>query len=262
MLSHKNIVVIGGTTGLGLSAARYFVSQGAKVLVTGRNPDSCAQAETALQGSGKAWNADAIAEGSAEEAIALCVEAFGSCDALYHVAGGSGRKFGDGPLHELSLEGWQKTMDMNLTSIMLSNRAAIRHFLDHHKPGAILNMGSVLGFSPSPRYFVTHAYAAAKAAIIGFSRSVASYYASSNIRINVIAPSLVETPMAQRAAGDNEILQFIRTKQPLEGGRIGKPEDFDAMATLLLSDASSFMTGQVVTIDGGWTVTEGQYPVH
>ena len=86
-------------------------------------------------------------------------------------------------------------------------------------------MGSVLGFSPSPKYFSTHAYAAAKAAIIGFSRSIAAYYAKDNIRINVIAPALVETPMAQRAANDEAILSFIKSKQPLDGGRIGQPED-------------------------------------
>ncbi|MCC5929992.1 MAG: SDR family oxidoreductase [Cyclobacteriaceae bacterium] len=261
MLKDKNIVIIGGTTGLGFSAARYFAGQGAKVMVTGRNTDSCRQAEIALQGAGKAFNADACAEGSAEDAIALCMETFGSFDALYHVAGGSGRKFGDGPLHELSLQGWQKTLDMNLTSLMLSNRAAIRHFLEHKKSGVILNMGSVLGFSPSPQFFVTHAYAAAKSAIIGFTRSIASCYAKDNIRINVIAPALVETPMAQRAAGDDAILQFIKTKQPLDGGRIGMPQDYDAMAALLLSDASAFMTGQVVTIDGGWTLSEGQLPI-
>jgi NAD(P)-dependent dehydrogenase (short-subunit alcohol dehydrogenase family) len=113
---------------------------------------------------------------------------------LYHVAGGSGRKFGDGPLHELTLEGWNKTLELNLTSLMLSNQAAVKKFLELKKSGTILNMGSVLGFSPSPKYFSTHAYAATKAAIIGFSKSIAAYYAKDDIRINVIAPALVETP--------------------------------------------------------------------
>jgi NAD(P)-dependent dehydrogenase (short-subunit alcohol dehydrogenase family) len=120
-------------------------------------------------------------------------------------------------------------------------------------------MGSVLGFSPSQRYFATHAYAAAKSAVTGFTKSIAAYYAKNNIRVNVLAPALVETPMARRAAEDDKILEFIRTKQPLDGGRIGRPSDLDGLAVYFMSDLSKFTTGQVVAVDGGWTVTEGQY---
>jgi NAD(P)-dependent dehydrogenase (short-subunit alcohol dehydrogenase family) len=148
---------------------------------------------------------------------------------------------------------------LNLTSIMLSNRAAIKHFLSSGLGGAILNMGSVLGYSPSPGYFNTHAYAAAKSAIIGFSKSIAAYYAKDNIRVNVIAPALIDTPMAERAMGNPEILNFVQTKQPLDGGRAGIPEDVDGAAVFLLSKAAKFITGQVLAVDGGWTVSEGQY---
>ena len=136
---------------------------------------------------------------------------------------------------------------------MLSNQAAVKKFLELKKEGTILNMGSVLGYSPSPKYFSTHAYAATKAAIIGFTKSIAAYYAKDNIRMNVIAPALVETPMAQRAAKDDEILSFIKTKQPLDGGRIGKPEDLDGLAVYFMRDLSKFTTGQCVAVDGGWT---------
>ena len=95
--------------------------------------------------------------------------------------------------------------------------------------------------------------------MIGFSKSIASYYAQNNIRINVIAPGLVETPMAQRAAGDEAIMRFIQSKQRLDGGRIGRPSDLDGAAVYLMSDFSSFATGQVLAIDGGWGVSEGQY---
>src|SRR5205085_5389619 len=195
LLSEKNIVVIGGTTGIGLSAAKAFVSEGAKVIVVGRNKDNLARARSQLGECVDAISADATNSNTATHAINFCVEKFGTFDGLYHVAGGSGRKMGDGPLHELSLEGWNKTLELNLTSLMLSNQASIKKFLELKKEGTILNMGSVLGFSPSPRYFPTHAYAAAKSAIIGFSKAVASYYAKDNIRVNVIAPGLVETPM-------------------------------------------------------------------
>ena len=172
--------------------------------------------------------------------------------------GGSGRKMGDGALHELTLEGWNKTLELNLTSLMFSNKAAVKKFIELKKGGTILNLGSVLVFSPSPKFFSTHAYAAAKAAIIGFSKSIAAYYAKDDIRVNVIAPALVETPMAQRAANDENILSFIKTKQPLDGGRIGKAEDCDGIAVYMMSDQSKFTTGQIIAVDGGWTLSEGQ----
>jgi NAD(P)-dependent dehydrogenase (short-subunit alcohol dehydrogenase family) len=258
MLTGKNIVIIGGTTGMGLSAALAFIKRGAKVVVTGRNPASVAQAQAQLGERGWAVSSDATIEGSAEEAIDLCLKNCGVLHGLYHVAGGSGRRFGDGPLHEISLEGWQATLDLNLTSIMLSNRAAVRIFQKQSIGGAILNMGSVLGFSPSPTHFTTHTYAAAKSATIGFSKSIAAYYAKDNIRINVIAPALVETPMAQRAAQNETIMSFVKTKQPLDGGRIGHPQDLDGAASLLLSDQGAFITGQVLSVDGGWHLSEGQ----
>jgi NAD(P)-dependent dehydrogenase (short-subunit alcohol dehydrogenase family) len=259
MLKDKKLVVIGGTTGLGLSAAKAFIREGAKVVVVGRNEESCHLAKVALGDNARTIPGDATNEDTASNAIEMCMDNFNGFDGLYHVAGGSGRQMGDGPLHKLTLDGWNQTMNLNLTSMMLSNQAAVRKFLALGKPGAILNMGSVLGFSPSPGYFTTHAYAAAKSAIIGFTKSIASYYVKNNIRINVVAPALVETPMAQRAAEDKEIMKFIKTKQPLDGGRIGKPTDLDGAACYLLSDQSSFVTGQVLSVDGGWSVSEGQY---
>lgn len=260
-LENKNIVIIGGTTGIGLSAAKAFIDQGAKVIVAGRNEENVNRAKTALGKNAQAVCADARRPETAVNAINLSLEKFGGFDGLYHVAGGSGRKMGDGPLHELSLEGWNKTLELNLTSLMLSNQAAIRKFLELRKAGTILNMGSVLGFSPSPLYFSTHAYAAAKSAVIGFSKAIAAYYAKDNIRINVIAPAVVETPMAQRAANDKNILSFIKTKQPLDTGRIGEPNDTDGLAIYFMSDLSKFTTGQVVAVDGGWSISEGQYHV-
>jgi NAD(P)-dependent dehydrogenase (short-subunit alcohol dehydrogenase family) len=257
MLKNKKIVIIGGTTGMGLSAAKAFIANNAHVIVVGRNEESCDKANKILGNNAIAISGDATTPETAIAAINTCIEKFGSFHGLYHVAGGSGRKMGDGPLHELTLDGWNKTMEINLTSLMLSNRAAIKKFLDLNIGGSILNMGSVLGFSPSPQFFSTHAYAAAKSAIIGFSKSVAAYYAKNNIRVNVIAPALVETPMAKRAAEDEEILTFIKTKQPLDGGRIGRAEDLDGLATYFMSDQSGFTTAQVIAVDGGWSVSQG-----
>ncbi|HUR46495.1 MAG TPA: SDR family oxidoreductase, partial [Candidatus Saccharimonadales bacterium] len=172
----------------------------------------------------------------------------------------SGRSKGDGPLHEISDEGWDFTIQQNLTSLFYSNRAAVQQFLKQKSGGSILNMASVLGFAPSPQFFSTHAYASSKAAVLGMTRSAAAYYAPQNIRFNVLAPGLVATPMSQRAQADEKILGFIATKQPLDGGRIGAPSDLDAAAVYFLSDESSFVTGQVLSVDGGWSVSEGQVP--
>lgn len=259
MLKNKKIVIIGGTTGLGLSAAKAFVRNGAKVVVVGRKPESCVAAEIELGENARAMSGDAANPDTAVKAIDLAMNDFGGFDGLYHVAGGSGRKFGDGPLHEISLEGWNKTFELNLTSLMLSNQAAIRKFLELGSGGTILNMGSVLGVSPSPKYFSTHAYAATKSAIIGFSKSIAAYYAPDNIRVNVLAPALVETPMSQRASKDEVIMDFVKTKQPLDGGRNGQASDLDGAAIYFMSDGSKFTTGQALFVDGGWGVSEGQY---
>jgi NAD(P)-dependent dehydrogenase (short-subunit alcohol dehydrogenase family) len=257
-LLNKKIVVIGGTTGMGLSAALAFVREGAQVIVVGRDPESCKKAELLLKSNGKALNGDAIHEKTAQQAIDLCINMYGDFNGLYHVAGGSGRKYGDGPLHELTLEGWNKTFELNLTSLMLSNQAAVKTFLSRNTEGPILNMGSVLGSSPSTTYFTTHAYAASKAAVTGFIKATAAYYAKNNIRINGLYPALVETPMAQRAAQDDKIMGFIKTKQPLDGGRIGVPEDLDGAAVYFMSDYAKFTTGQILMVDGGWTISEGQ----
>lgn len=244
---------------MGLAAAMALKSLDANVLVLGRNKESCSKAAKALGEGSISLCGDATDPETIQIAIERAQSAFGKITGLFHVAGGSGRRWGDGPLDKMTLEGWNKTMELNLTSLMLSNQGMINYFLENMTSGVILNMGSVLGYSPSPKYFTTHAYAAAKSAIIGFSKSIASYYAEHNIRINVIAPSLFITPMAKRAMEDEEILSFLKTKQPLDGGRPGVAEDINNAVLMFLHPDSKFITGQVLAVDGGWTLSEGQY---
>jgi NAD(P)-dependent dehydrogenase (short-subunit alcohol dehydrogenase family) len=251
-------VIIGGTTGLGLSAARAMVGEGAKLTLVGRNPENAAAIAEELRDSIRTFVGDAVESATAVRAIQLAQSAFGRFDGLYHVAGGSGRRAGDGPVHEITDEGWNTTLDQNLKTLFLSNRAAIQSFLEQGSGGTILNMSSVLGAYPSPRYFATHAYAAAKSAVFGFTRSAAAYYAPDGIRLNVICPALVETPMSKRAVEDEEIVRFIRTKQPLAGGLPGRATDLDEAVKFFLSDASRYVTGQILAVDGGWSVSEGQ----
>ncbi len=258
-LNQKAIVIIGGTSGIGLSAAKKLNKEGASLVLVGIDEDSCEKAREELSENSIIICSDARKGDTPKLAIAACIKEFGDFNGLFHVAGGSGRKYGDGPLHELTLDGWNETISLNLTSLMLSNQAALRAFQKLNQGGSILNLGSILAFSPSPKYFVTHAYAAAKAAIEGLTISSAAYYASQNIRINVLAPALVESPMSNRAMTNSEVKSFSVSKMPLDGGRVGQPSDLDHAVVFFLSDDSKFTTGQVLHIDGGWHLTEGQY---
>ena len=248
-LENKRCLIVGGTSGIGLAAARHFLAEGARVVVAGLDDqpipiESC--------------RCDARDSQEVDRLFDFTRSTLGGLDVLYHVAGGSGRKDGDGPLHECSDAGWQATLDLNLKSTFLTNRAAIRHFLAHKQPGVILNMASVLAVSPSPHHFDTCAYTAAKAGIIGMSRLAAARYAADGIRVNVLAPGLIDTPMAQRAVQDEAIRAFLQTKQPLAGGP-GSPDACAGAAVFLCSDAAAFITGAVLPVDGGWCVSEGQY---
>jgi NAD(P)-dependent dehydrogenase (short-subunit alcohol dehydrogenase family) len=203
--------------------------------------------------------ADLSASTAAEEAVRECVDRYGRIDALFNVAGISGRRFGDGPIHECSEEGWDITLDTNVKSMFLMCRAVIRQMLTQEVGanglrGAILNMASVLGFSPEPKHFATHAYAASKGAILSLSKSMAAYYAPLKIRVNVIAPSLIRTPMSQRAQENPEIVAFMQTKQPLCEDLIDA-EDVARAALFLLSDDARVITGDVLTVDAGWCVS-------
>ena len=226
-------VVIGGTSGLGLSGAVALVAAGAKVVIVGRDGDKVIRATDQIGKNHCAGLAlDACKPATAVDAIKTAIERFGRFDGLYHVAGGSGRSKGDGPLHEITDDGIDFTIDLNLKSVLYSNRAAVRQFLQQSTPGAVLNMGSVLGWSPSPKHFATHVYAATRGAIIGLTKAAAAYYAPYNIRFNAIAPALVETPMSERAVGDprdprvhsSQATARRRTdrhaKRPRRGGRV------------------------------------------
>jgi NAD(P)-dependent dehydrogenase (short-subunit alcohol dehydrogenase family) len=237
------------------------VGRGARLVVVGRDPDD---ASAVIREIGEKIACklvgDATDPATADRAVGLAVERYGRLDGLYHVAGGSGRSKGDGPLALVSDEGIDYTIDLNLKSVVYSNRAAVRQFVRQGDGGAVLNMTSVLAYSPSPQYFATHVYSATKAAIIGLTKAAAAYYAPQSIRFNAIAPALVETPMSERAVGDEQIRSFVQLKQPLDGGRIGVASDLDEAAVFFLSDASSYVTGQVLAVDGGWSVSEGVAP--
>jgi len=256
LLAGKNLIVVGGSGGLGEASIKLLIQHGARIFATGQG---LWNNSTAFGDSLKYEELDATLEAEVDQLISMAEKELGAIHGLYHIAGGSGRKMGDGPLHQITAEGWNYTLDLNLRSVMLTNKAMIQYWLDNKLAGSILNMGSVLAFSPSAPYFSSHAYAAAKAGIEGFSKSIAAYYAKHQIRVNVIAPGLIATSMSSRAQLDPTIVEFIKTKQPLDHGRMGKPEDCAGAALFFMSDFSSFITGEVLHIDGGWHLSDGQY---
>ncbi len=257
------VALLTGSTGMAASAARALTAEGGRVFVVSRTAEHARDLVDGIRAAGGSagWAAgDLAVEVDVEAAVSACVDAFGRVDLLYGVAGISGRRYGDGPLHEMTLAGWQTVLDANATSQFLVCRAVVRQMLRQEpRPdgtrGAILLMSSTLATDPAPAHFATHAYAASKGAIDAFTRAVAAYYARDGIRVNAIAPSLIATPMSARAQGDPAVLAYLAQKQPLAGGPIAADAITDA-ALFLLSDAARMITGQVVRVDGGWSISE------
>ncbi|HVJ82901.1 MAG TPA: SDR family oxidoreductase, partial [Planctomycetia bacterium] len=213
----KSIAIVGGTSGIGLACAERLLAAGARVVCLGKDDEHFAKAR-ARWGEDVALVGDATAPEAAAALVQRAVERFGGLDGLVHVAGGSARKAGDGPLHELTDEGIDAALAMNLKSALYSNRAAAKAMKDGGRGGSVVNIGTALARHPEPRRFATHAYAAAKSALEGLTVAAAAYYGPLKIRFNLVAPGLVDTPMAARATGDPEIRGFLERKQPLAGG--------------------------------------------
>src|SRR5438105_10814460 len=252
-LAGKRCLIVGGTSGIGLAAAARFRDEGARLVVAGL--DGADAARTTLGGQIPVLTADATDPDAVARLFAETVSCLGGLDVLYHVAGASGRSRGDGALHDCTDDGWAWTLSANLTSTFLTNRAAVRQFLAQGAGGAILNMASVLAYAPAPRHFDTCAYAAAKGGVLALSRHAAARYAAEGVRVNVLAPGLIDTPMAARAVNDPAITEYLRHKQPLRGGP-GTPDDLTDAAVFLCSDAARFITGAVLPADGGWSVSD------
>jgi NAD(P)-dependent dehydrogenase (short-subunit alcohol dehydrogenase family) len=249
-------LIVTGSTGIGAAAARLAAEAGARVLIA--TADEISGIDLAGELSAEIWTGDLSAPSAAESILAQCRSKFGRVDALLNAAGMSGRRFGDGPVHECTDAGWELALAQNLGVMFRMCRAVTARMLDQEpapngRRGVILNIGSVLAESPEPRHFATHAYAAAKGAVVALSRSMAAYYAPHGIRVNVLAPGLVRTPTSERAAAP-AVHEFVARKQPLAADMVDAA-DVARAALFLLGDASHSITGQVLSVDAGWSVT-------
>lgn len=256
-------VLITGASGIAASGARLFAEAGASVFIVSRTGDKCERLANEINADGgvAAWaQADLTVEADADTATEACLERFERIDGLFAVAGGSGRRFGDGPIHDMPLEGWEATLKLNGHPAFLAARNAVRAMRVQvpnisGTRGSVVIVTSVLAAHPVPSHFATHAYAAVKGAEVSLTTALASYYAIDGIRVNAIAPGLVRTPMAERAADDPVISAYAARKQPIARGLL-EPKEIAAAGLFLLSDASRCITGQILGVDGGWGVTE------
>lgn len=256
-LAGRVTIVTGASSGIGRAAALQFAEAGASVVMAARTPDALAATRdeiATLSNNDRivAVPTDVSHEAAVKAMIAECLHRFGQLDGIFNAAGISGRRFGDGPAHECTIEGWNTVLSANLTSIFLCTKHALAAMLPR-KHGAIVNLASVLGMVGGDEDFATHAYAASKGGIISFTRAVASFYAERGIRANVVAPGLIRTNMSTRAQSDSEIVAKLTRLQPLTGD-FGEADDVASAALYLISDESRFVTGVVLPVDGGWTV--------
>lgn len=255
------VCLVTGSTGIAAASARRFAAEGGAVFIVSRTQAHArALADELVPGGGRAgWMAaDLAADGGADRAVEAAVDQFGRIDGAFAIAGGSGRRYGDGPIHEVTADGWDKTLEINLRSQALTCRAVVRQMLAQEPNGSgtrgsILLMGSVTASDPVPAFFATHAYAAAKGATTALMTTMAATYATDRIRVNAVAPSVTDTPMATRAASDEAIRAFNTRKQPLAGAMMD-PDEVAHAAVYFLSDESRAVTGQLLKIDGGWSV--------
>jgi NAD(P)-dependent dehydrogenase (short-subunit alcohol dehydrogenase family) len=251
------VCAITGATGIAEAAAVRFAAEGARLFVVALREEDCvALADRLGPETELVWvAADLTDEVATERAFARCVEAFDHLDALLACAGGSGRPFGDGPLHSTSLQSWNTTVALNLNTAFLSSREAVKIMLDQLSGGSVVYVSSVAATNPVAGAFNTLAYAAAKGGINALTINGACQYGAAGIRFNAILPALTLTPMSKRAASDPETLDIVKARMPVSGGGPLSADDHAQAALFLCSDESKHITGQLLRVDGGWGVS-------
>ncbi len=243
LLEGKVAIITGASRGIGKAIAQKFVDQGAIVCFSYRNSEEQAQALeaelTATGGVAKGFKSDAGSFDAAQELVDEVVKAYGKIDVLVNNAGITK----DNLLMRMSEDQWDDVIAVNLKSVFNLTKAAMRPMLKA-RSGSIINMSSVVGVKGNAGQ---SNYAASKAGILGFTKSVALELGSRSIRCNAIAPGFIETEMT--GALDEKMVQEWRNSIPLKRG--GSPEDVANLTLFLASDMSGYITGQTINVDGG-----------
>lgn len=242
-LEGKNCLVTGGSRGIGRSIALTLAKAGGNVAITySSSVDAAAEVVQEIEKEGVkgiSYQADAVQLVRAEEVIANIVEEWGSLDVLVNNAGITR----DNLILRMDEKAWDDVITTNLKSIFNYSKAAAKPMM-RARGGSIINISSVVGLSGNAGQ---SNYAASKAGIIGFTKSYAKELASRNIRANVIAPGYILTEMTENLS--EKVLEAIKEETPL--GRAGNPEEVSNVVAFLASDISSYITGEVIRVDGG-----------
>ena len=246
-LAGRRALVTGSTRGIGLAVARAMAEAGARVAVNSRDATAVATVARELGGG-----AVGIAEdlGRPEGCARLVEEAIERLEALDIVVNNAGMAMAAQSV-ELSAADWQRTIDLDLSAVFYCSQATARHMLSR-QGGSIVNVASLQAFAPLARRV---AYAAAKGGVVALTKSLASEWAP-HVRVNAVAPAYVATPMVEALVREGRVdPSAIRARTPL--ARMARPEEIAATIVFLASDASSYVTGETLMVDGGWTAWAG-----
>jgi gluconate 5-dehydrogenase len=253
-LDGRVALVAGGSGGIGSALAEALAGAGARVAVAGRHQDTCEACVgriVAAGSEGLAITADATSEADSERMVAETVERFGRVDIVVNAVGGGAGKVLH-PAEDYPRSDWDWIMELNVRSTILPTQAAVRAMIAAGHGGAIVNLSSVranLGINAG-----YSAYVAAKGAISSLTRQWATEWAKHGIRVNAIMPTFVDTPQVASLLADPAFKAGIVSRIPI--GRVGETRDLVGPVIFLCSDAASFVTGQVLGIDGGLTATQ------
>lgn len=243
LLKEKVCIVTGGSKGIGRAIVELFAAHGGRVFYFSRseaeNAQGLAGAATAGGGSVKWIACDVSKESEVEAAVAAVITEAGAPAVVVNNAGVTR----DGLVFRMKLEDWETVMATNLTSAFLVCRVAARHMIKA-RAGSIINLSSVVGITGNGGQ--TN-YSASKAGIIGFTKSLAREVASRNVRVNAIAPGFIDTAMTEAISGDAK----SKLQETIPLGRSGSPEEVAKAALFLASDLASYVTGEVLKVDGG-----------
>ena len=246
-LKDRVAIVTGASKGLGEAMSLALAQAGANVVMVSRNLEESRRVATEVASKTGCKTlglcGDVTERADVENMTQEALSSFGRIDILVNNAGINIRK----PLLELEDEDWERVLDTNLTGPMLCSRI-IGKLMVEKRQGSIINLASILGFVGIPS---RTAYSSSKAGLIGLTKTLALEWAPYNVRVNALCPGPFETPMNQSLLQVPETLQYFLSRIPL--GRFGNPRELAGPVIFLASDASSFMTGTTLLIDGGWT---------